>query len=450
MSLGIVILAAGRGTRFNSDNPKVLFELAGKPLLDYVLSAVADFDAKLYIVCGYKAELVKKSFEHKDITWVNQEELNGTGHAVMQVLPHLDSNIDRLLVLNGDGPLISKNTIKKLVTETEINSIGLVTALLKDPTGYGRIIHNHNRICAIIEESEASIEQKEIDEVNGGIYLFPLEPLRQWLDSLSSHNNQQEYFLTDVIYHAYHDGVDISAVHINSKEELLGVNSFYQLAELEKIIQSRQARKLQEQGVYIVDHTRFDLRGELYCGKDVKIDINNLFLGANKIGDGCEIGANCVLKNVEIGKNVKILPFCHLENTKISDDCVVGPFSRLRPGTELAKEVHIGNFVEIKKSKIDQRSKVGHLTYVGDSEIGKNVNVGAGTITCNYDGKNKNKTIIKDSAFIGSNVSLVAPVEIGEGATIGAGSVISKDAPKDKLTLERSQQVTVESWERKK
>ncbi len=450
MSLGIVILAAGRGTRFNSNQPKVLFELAGKPLLDYVLSAVSDIEAKIYIVCGYKADLVKKSFEDKDINWVKQEELKGTGHAVIQVLPHLDSSIDRLLILNGDGPLISNNTLKKLVDDTKIDNIGIVTALLKDPTGYGRIIHKDKKICAIVEESEASVEQKEIDEVNGGIYLFPLKPLKQWLDSLSSHNNQQEYFLTDVIYHAYHDGSDISAVHIHSKEELLGVNSFYQLSELERIIQSRQARKLQEQGVYIIDSSRFDLRGELDCGKDIKIDINNLFLGVNKIGDGSEIGANCILKNVEIGKNVKILPFCHLEDAKISDDCIVGPFARLRPGAELSEEVHIGNFVEIKKSQINQGSKIGHLTYIGDSEIGRNVNIGAGTITCNYDGKNKNKTIIKDSAFIGSNVSLVAPVEIGEGATIGAGSTISKSAPKDKLTLERSQQIVVENWERKK
>lgn len=448
MKLGIVVLAAGQGTRMKSVLPKVLHKLAGKPLLGHVVSTAASLDPEcIVVVHGHGGDQVQQAFEGHKLVWVEQEEQLGTGHAMQQALPALDG-MDRVLVLYGDVPLISTQTLERLIEQTS-SELGLLTVTLDDPAGYGRIVRDAaGNVLRIVEQKDASVEELEIREINTGIMLLGVERLRQWLANLSSDNAQGEYYLTDVIEMAVSDGIAVHIEQPREKIEAEGVNDRAQLAELERFVQQRQARNLMAAGVTFADPARFDLRGALQVGQDVTIDVNVIVEGKVSLGSNVQVGANTVLRNVTIADNVQILENCVVEDAVIGAECRIGPFSRIRPGTELVGKAHIGNFVEIKNSRVELGSKVNHLSYVGDTEMGAGVNIGAGTITCNYDGVNKHRTIIGDKVFVGSNSALVAPVLIGDGATIGAGSTINKDAPKDKLSLTRSKQITVDGWRR--
>ena len=448
MKLGIVILAAGQGTRMNSALPKVLHPLAGRPLLEHVLdTASALSPERVVVVHGHGSDRVFEVFVDRHLIWAEQAEQLGTGHAVQQALPHLDG-IDRVLVLYGDVPLIGLETLLRLVRETE-SALGLLTVHLDDPTGYGRVVRDAGgNVLRIVEQKDASPEELAVAEINTGIMLVAAERLRQWLAQLSNDNAQGEYYLTDLIEMAVHEGVAVHVAHPKNPVEAEGVNNRAQLAALERAYQQARAQELLVAGVTLADPARFDLRGRLTHGRDVSIDINVIIEGEVSLGDNVRIGANTVLRNVTVGDQVEILENCVLENAVVGPDSRIGPFSRLRPGAELVGGAHVGNFVEIKQAVIGRGSKVNHLTYVGDADIGAGVNVGAGTITCNYDGANKHRTVIGDRAFIGSNTALVAPVTVAEGATIGAGSVITRDAPADKLTLTRARQFTVDGWQR--
>ncbi len=447
MSLKVVILAAGQGTRMRSQLPKVLHQLAGKPLLQWVLDTAARIHpVETLVVCGYGSEQVQQAFAHLDVTWIEQIEQLGTGHALQRVLSQLRDH-DRILVLLGDTPLITDNTLMQLIDNTTANQVGIVTANVDDPSGLGRILrdHNHN-VISIIEAKDADANQQAITEINTGIMLLPVRPLKKWLQQLQPHNVQGEYYLTDVIALAVVDGVAIKTVQPLFKEEVIGVNDRQQLARLERLYQALMAKELMLDGVTLHDPARFDVRGELDVGEDVTFDVNVIIAGKVTIGGSSAIGANVMLKNVTIGKNVTILPNCVIEGSVIGDDCTIGPFARLRPGTRLANEVKVGNFVETKQATLGESSKLPHLSYIGDAEVGKRVNIGAGVITCNYDGVEKHKTNIGDNVFIGSDSQLIAPVAIGKGAYIGAGSSISKDAPAGKLTVARGRQKTVGHW----
>jgi bifunctional UDP-N-acetylglucosamine pyrophosphorylase/glucosamine-1-phosphate N-acetyltransferase len=448
MRLGIIILAAGQGTRMRSTLPKVLHQLAGKPLLQHVIDNASVLSPeKIVVVYGHGGGLVRETIDNTNIIWVEQAEQLGTGHAVSQALEATEG-LDRVMVLYGDVPLTRSETLAHL-NESAEDGIGILTAELDDPAGYGRIVRNDARhIERIVEQKDASPRELAIREINSGIMSINRAKLADWLSRIGNDNAQGEYYLTDIIALAVADGIPVDGVVVDDYAELMGVNDRRQLAELERSFQQRQAEELMRYGITLRDPARFDLRGTLSAGRDIVIDINVLIEGDVTLGDDVEIGANTVLRNCRIGNGVHILENCVIEDAVIGQDCRIGPFSRIRPGTELIGSNHIGNFVEIKKSRVDEGSKINHLSYVGDSLVGKKVNVGAGTITCNYDGANKHQTIIGDGAFIGSNTALVAPVEIGAGATIGAGSTISKDAPEQKLTLTRSRQTTIEGWQR--
>ena len=447
--MNIVILAAGPGKRMHSSTPKVLHRLAGRAMLAHVLDTAKQLSPKVIcVVYGHGGELVRQAVEENGAIWVMQQPQLGTGHAVMQAAPNLDERWPTL-VLYGDVPLIRAETLKHLVEATGAG-LGLLTATLDSPTGYGRILRNGKKVVGIVEEKDANARQRALREINTGVVVAPTKKLKSWLAKLQNNNSQKEYYLTDIVALATKERVPVTAIRADVAWETLGVNSRGQLAELERIYQCRLAASLMDQGVALADPSRCDVRGNLACGRDVAIDVNCVFEGEVKLGDGASVGANCVLKDVTVGAGTRIEPFCHLEDADIGADCRIGPYARIRPGTRtrLAEKVHIGNFVEVKASSIGAGSKVNHLSYIGDSEVGSNVNVGAGTIVCNYDGANKHRTVIEDDVFIGSDTQLVAPVRVGRGATLGAGTTLTKDAPAGQLTLSRAKQVSIPGWQR--
>ncbi len=447
--MNIVILAAGLGKRMQSATPKVLHRLAGRPLVSHVIDAARQLSPKLIcVVYGHGGEAVREAVGENGAIWIRQDPQLGTGHAVMQAVPHLDERWPTL-VLYGDVPLIRPGTLKRLI-ETAGKGLGLLTATPDDPAGYGRIVRNGKRIVRIVEEKDATARQRALREINTGVVVAPTGKLKAWLAKLENNNAQKEYYLTDIVALATRERVPVMATRADAAWETLGVNSRGQLAELERIYQRNLVHALMEQGVTLADPARCDVRGVLSCGRDVSIDVNCVFEGEVRLGDGVSIGANCVLKGVKIAAGTRIEPFCHIEEADIGANCRIGPYARIRPGTRLASDVHLGNFVEVKASSVGEGSKANHLAYIGDSEIGKNVNVGAGTITCNYDGANKHRTIIEDDVSIGSDTQLVAPVRVGKGATLGAGTTLTKDAPPGELTLSRVKQTTVPGWTRPK
>lgn len=449
-TLNIVILAAGQGKRMNSKLPKVLHPISTKPMLQHVIETAKQLQpSKLVVVYGHGGNIVQseinKIFTDGNVLWAYQDQQLGTGHALKCAVPYLDKD-GLTLVLYGDVPLINVATLKDMVSKYQDNLV-MLTDEVDNPFGYGRIVRDHQgRISSIVEEKDTNTQQKSIKEINTGFYVFPNKRLSVWLNSLSNSNSQGEYYLTDVVEKAYHDGVVIDYVKSPYNYEVMGVNNKLQLEELERIYQLNKANKLLESGVTLFDKKRIDLRGELKAGQDCIIDVNCIFDGTVELGDNVSIGAGCILKNVIIGNDVVIKAYSVLEDSTVANGAQIGPYARLRPGTELSENSHIGNFVEIKNSKVGVGSKVNHLTYIGDSEIGSKVNVGAGTVTCNYDGKNKFKTVIGDDVFVGSGSMLVAPVNIGNGALIAAGSVITKDAAENELTVARAKQVTIAGW----
>ena len=449
--MNIVILAAGMGKRMRSRLPKVLQPLAGRPMLDHVLDATEGFsDSPRVIVVGHGAGDVKAHLAGRsDVAFALLEPQLGTGHALRQALPALDMSDPRTLVCLGDVPLLARETIERIREAAREADLVLLTVDLENPTGYGRILRDaEGAVLGIVEEKDATPEERRIREVNTGIMCLPTERLETWLSALTAGNAQGEYYLTDVIGLAAREGARITTVRPGSVREVEGVNSKVQLAALEREWQRELARRLLEAGVTLADPERIDIRGSLECGRDVSIDVNCVFEGRVRLADGVRVGANCVLRDAQVDEDVEILPFCHIEGARIGAAGCIGPYSRLRPGAELAGGNHIGNFVEVKKSTVGAGTKINHLTYIGDADVGARVNVGAGTITCNYDGVNKFRTRIGDDAFIGSGTELVAPVEIGAGATIGAGSTITRRAPENMLTLARSRQTTIEGWTR--
>ena len=449
MSTSIVILAAGQGKRMNSALPKVLQPLAGRPLLRHVIECARGVDADdVCVVYGHGGEAVQAAFAgEKGLRWALQAEQHGTGHAVMQAMPETpDAN--RVVVLFGDVPLLRAATVRRLIDSCEGDTVGVLTVQMDDPYGYGRIVRENGVVVRNVEERDANDDEKTITEINTGVVTAPAGRLKGWLDRLGNDNSQGEYYLTDVLEMAVGDGIVVNGVLADNQVEVMGINDKKQLAEAERALQARQVGELMEAGVTFADPARVDIRGTLSCGRDVFIDVNAVFEGDVSLGNNVRVGMNNLVRDSRIGDGTRIRANCHIEGATTGADCVVGPFARLRPGTELADEVKVGNFVEVKKSAIGMGSKVNHLSYIGDALIGADVNVGAGTITCNYDGVNKHRTTIGDGAFIGSGVELVAPVNIGKGATIGAGSTISKPAPDDKLTLGRARQVTVDGWKK--
>lgn len=449
MALSVVILAAGQGQRMHSALPKVLHTLAGKPLLGHVIDASQHLTAEPPIVVyGFQGELLRAAFTTSTVQWVEQASALGTGHAVLQTIDYYPDD-NQVLILYGDVPCISLTTLEKFIAAVPKDSLGIITAVLPDPTGFGRIMRDDTQqITRIVEEKDADEKQKQINEINSGIYLIPARYLKTWLPQIKNNNAQQEFYLTDIISLAKENNIAIHSFQADPVEEILGVNNREQLAMLERYFQQRLAAQLLQQGVTLKDPARFDVRGELTVGQDVTIDVNCIFVGKVHLSDFTTVGANCFLRDVYIGRGVDIKPNTILEEATIGDQCSLGPFARVRPGTVLQTAVHIGNFVEVKNSFIDVQSKVNHLSYIGDCDMGKKVNIGAGTITCNYDGVNKHRTTIKDNVFVGSDSQLVAPVTIAEGATIGAGSTITRNAPAHQLTLTRSPQKNIANWKK--
>ena len=446
--MNIVILAAGQGKRMHSNLPKVLHPLAGKALVSHVIDTARSLSPQtLCLVYGHGGDTVRTTLDSPDLSWALQEPQLGTGHAVQQALPHLNA-AGTTLILYGDVPLIQTETLKRLVHAAQ-DALAVLTLELPDATGYGRMVRNAaGQVVRIVEQKDASAEERNIREINTGIMAMPTARLGEWLGRLSNDNVQKEYYLTDIVGMAVEQGLPIRTANPKHDWEVLGINSKVQLAELERIVQRNTAEQLMEQGVRLADPARLDVRGELLCGRDVFIDVNCVFEGKVELAEAVEVGPNCVLKNARIGAGARLAAFTHIEDAVVGADGMIGPFARLRPGTELAENVHIGNFVEIKKSRIAAHSKANHLAYIGDAIIGSRVNVGAGTITCNYDGANKFQTVIEDDAFIGSDSQLVAPVTVGRGATLGAGTTLTKDAPPDMLTISRAKQVSISGWKR--
>ncbi|MCK0511596.1 bifunctional UDP-N-acetylglucosamine diphosphorylase/glucosamine-1-phosphate N-acetyltransferase GlmU [Aromatoleum buckelii] len=445
----VVILAAGQGKRMRSALPKVLQPIAGRPMLEHVIAAAQALEARhICVVHGHGGEAVRTRLQHAPVQWALQEPQLGTGHAVLQALPHLTDG-DMALVLYGDVPLIGVPTLRRLEAAARGERLALLTVELADPAGYGRILRDATgRVVRIVEEKDASADERRVREVNTGILVAPVARLRGWLARLGNDNAQREYYLTDIIGMAVAEGVEVTSVQPDAAWETLGVNSKPQLAELERIHQRNIATRLMEDGVTLFDPARIDVRGELLCGRDVEIDVNCVFEGRVELADDVRIGANCVIRNARIGAGTRLAPFSHVEDTVTGRDCVIGPYARTRPGTTLGDGVHLGNFVEVKNSAIADDSKANHLAYIGDADIGRRVNVGAGTITCNYDGANKYRTTIGDDVFIGSDSQLVAPVRVGRGATLGAGTTLTKDAPQDQLTVSRTRQISIPGWKR--
>jgi len=448
MATKIIVLAAGKGTRMKSSKPKVLHHLAGKSMLAHVLDGVGTLNPEsITVVIGHGSEQVREEIEH-NVEWAMQTEQLGTGHAVQQGLDAIEDG-DQVVIAYGDVPLTRPETFAALHQVCNEKTIGLLTVFMDDPTGYGRIVRDANdNVTGIVEQKDASPEELKITESNSGMLSVMGGQLKDFLSRIDNNNAQEEYYLTDIFALAVADGISIQTVQPQDEWEVAGVNSRSQLAELERIHQSNQAELLMENGVTLRDPARIDVRGSLSTGNDVEIDVNVVFLGDVTLGDNVRIGANCVVSNSQVASGTVIEANSILENAVVGEGCTIGPFARLRPETVLADSAKIGNFVEIKKANIGEGSKVNHLSYVGDSEVGKNVNVGAGTITCNYDGANKHVTVMEDDVFIGSNSALVAPVHIGKGATIGAGSTISKDVASEQLALTRSRQTEIDSWQR--
>lgn len=446
-SLNIVILAAGKGTRMHSDRPKVLHPLAGRPLLQHVLDTAAELaPGKTCVVYGHGGEAVPQAMAQYKADFVVQEPQLGTGHAVQQAMPHLE-DVGRTLVLYGDVPLIQQSTLHQM--QQFADGLVLLTINLKNPIGYGRIVRNaQGDVLSIVEEKDATPEQREIQEINTGILLAPTDKLRGWLGKLQNNNAQGEYYLTDIVSMAAQQGITVHTAQPSHEWEISGINSKSQLAELERIWQGVEAGRLLAQGVTLADPARIDVRGRLVCGRDVEIDVGCIFEGEVNLGNNVRVGAYSVLRNSNVASGTQIAPYSHIDQAEIGDNCHIGPYARIRPGTRLHNDVHIGNFVEVKNSEIAASSKANHLSYIGDSTVGRRVNIGAGTITCNYDGANKFRTVIEDDVFIGSDTQLVAPVTVKRGATIGAGSTITREAPDGELTLSRSKQITVSGWKR--
>ena len=431
-----------------SDLPKVLQPLAARPLLGHVLDTARRLGADdVCVVYGHGGDAVPASFAGDGVRWALQAEQHGTGHAVQQAMPETPDE-NQVLVLYGDVPLLTSATLRKLLDETPAEEVAVLSVDLDDPTGYGRILRDGDNVTGIVEQKEASEAELAISEINTGVMVCPGSKLKAWLADLGNDNAQGEYYLTDVVAMAVSERVIVRGVKANAWVEVMGINDKKQLAEAERALQARLVDNLMAEGVGFADPARVDIRGKLVCGKDVFIDINAIFEGDVTLGDGAKIESNNLIRDSKLGAGTVVHSNCHLEGATTGENCEIGPFARMRPGAELANNVKVGNFVEIKKSTVADGSKINHLTYIGDTEVGTGVNVGAGTITCNYDGANKHKTTIGDDVFIGSGVNLVAPVEIGKGATIGAGSTITKAVPGEQLTLERSKQMTIKGWKK--
>ncbi|MEW5290377.1 bifunctional UDP-N-acetylglucosamine diphosphorylase/glucosamine-1-phosphate N-acetyltransferase GlmU [Erwinia papayae] len=447
-AMSVVILAAGKGTRMYSDLPKVLHLLAGKPMVQHVIDAAKGVGAdKVHLVYGHNAELLQSTLTEPSLNWVLQAEQLGTGHAMQQAAPYFSDDED-ILMLYGDVPLISPETLKRLHHAKPEGGVALLTVILDNPAGYGRILRENGAVVGIVEQKDATPEQLDIREINTGILLANGADLKRWLSKLNNHNAQGEYYITDIIALAHLEGRKTETVQPSHLCEADGVNNRLQLATLERVYQAQQAEKLLLNGVMLKDPARFDLRGELQCGRDVEIDTNVIIEGQVRLGNRVKIGSGCVLKNCRIGDDCEISPYSVLENAELAAACTVGPFARLRPGTVLAEGAHVGNFVEMKKAALGKGSKAGHLSYLGDAEIGANVNIGAGTITCNYDGVNKSLTVIGDNVFVGSDTQLVAPVTVAAGVTIAAGTTVMKDVPAEGLLYNRKDQNLKTDWQR--
>ncbi len=452
--MNVVILAAGMGKRMQSALPKVLHPLAGKPLLQHVIDTARRLSpSKLCVIYGHGGaavpEMVGKLALNSGAaidTALQQPQL-GTGHAVMQAVPQLDEDAPTL-VLYGDVPLTTEASLRSLVEAAGNDKLGILTVEQANPFGLGRIVRENGRIVRIVEEKDASDTERAIREINSGIMCIPTRHLKRWLSALSNNNAQGEYYLTDIVAQAVSEGVEVVSASPSAEWEVAGVNSKVQLAELERRHQLNIANALLERGVTLMDPARIDVRGELICGRDVVIDVGCVFEGRVELADGVTVGPHCVLVNAKVEAGANIKPFCHIEDALVGPKSQIGPYARLRPGTELGEDVHVGNFVEIKNSQVAAHSKANHLAYVGDATVGSRVNIGAGTITCNYDGANKFRTVIEDDAFIGSDSQLVAPVTVGKGATLGAGTTLTKDAPAGKLTISRPKQMTLDGWTR--
>ncbi len=454
--MNVVILAAGMGKRMQSALPKVLHPVAGKPLVMHVIDTVLQLSAasqttKICVIYGHGGDKVteqlQKAYGDANLQFALQQPQLGTGHAVMQALPFLDDT-QASLILYGDVPLTSLASLQALKQVSGPDKLAILTMKVVNPTGLGRIVRENGQITRIVEHKDASEAERAIQEINTGIMLAPTHRLKDWLAALKNNNAQGEYYLTDIVGLAVAEGMPIVSAQPDAEWEILGVNSKLQLAELERIYQRNRANMLLEQGVTLLDPARIDIRGNLRCGRDVTIDVNCVFEGDVELADGVSIGANCVIKNTRIAAHTTIHPFCHLDSAEIGSQALIGPYARLRPGAVLAEKVHIGNFVEVKNVSIGAGSKANHLAYLGDGSVGERVNIGAGTIFCNYDGVNKSRTVIEDDAFIGSDSQLVAPVTVGAGATIGAGTTLTRDAPAGKLTISRVRQTSLEEWQR--
>jgi len=448
LGTSIVILAAGEGKRMNSTLPKVLQPLAGRPLLQHVIDCAHAVGADdICVVYGHGGDQVRAAFADVPVRWALQAAQHGTGHAVQQAMPETPDE-NQVIVLFGDVPLLQADTVKGLRDASGTDGVGVLTVDMDDPFGYGRIVRENGAVVRIVEQQDASENEQAIVEINTGVMCCPAASLKQWLGQLSNDNSQGEYYLTDVLAMAVRDGIAVHGVKAANQVEVMGINDKKQLAEAERALQRRLVDELMIQGVTFADPNRVDIRGELSCGNDVFIDVNAIFEGKVTLGDGARIESNNLVRDSRIGPGTVIHSNCHIEHSSTGSHCEIGPFSRMRPGAELADRVKVGNFVEVKKSTVADGSKINHLTYIGDTTIGSGVNIGAGTITCNYDGANKHRTVIGDGAFIGSGVQLVAPVQVGKGATIGAGSTITKNAPDGQLTLERGKQTSIEGWQK--
>ena len=448
MKFSAVILAAGKGTRMYSNKPKVLHTLAGKPMAKHVIDTCSSLGAQnIHLVYGHGGDQMQITLASEPVNWVLQADQLGTGHAVDQASPKFEDD-EKILVLYGDVPLISEETIESLLDAQPTGGIALLTVVLDNPMGYGRIVRKNGPVVAIVEQKDATEEQKQIKEINTGVMVATGGDLKRWLSGLNNNNAQGEYYLTDVIAAAHEEGRAVEAVHPVTPIEVEGVNDRAQLARLERAFQAMQAQKLLEQGVMLRDPARFDLRGALQCGMDCEIDANVIIEGNVTLGDNVMIGAGCVLKDCEIDDNTIVRPYSVIEGATVGEECTVGPFTRLRPGAELRNDAHVGNFVEVKNARIGEGSKANHLTYLGDAEIGQRTNIGAGTITCNYDGANKFKTMIGNDVFVGSDSQLVAPVSIADGATIGAGTTLTKDVEAGELVITRVKERKITGWQR--